>query len=50
MLMNSLPDIMAKISDHPVCKILLVTCGLVLVVLVMLQVQDGEVHYIYNNF
>lgn len=50
MLMNNLPGIMARISSHPVFKILVVTCCLFLVVLVMLQVQDGEVHYIYNNF
>ena len=48
--MNSLPDIMARLSDRLAFKILVVTCCLCLTVLVLLQVQDGEVHYIYNNF
>ena len=48
--MNSLPDIMARLSDRLAFKILVVTCCLCLPVLVLLQVQDGEVHYIYNNF
>ena len=49
-LMSSLPNIMAKISNSLIFKIVLVACCLFLTVLVMLQVQDGEVHYIYNNF
>ncbi|MCH4156987.1 MAG: hypothetical protein LKF34_00105 [Acidaminococcaceae bacterium] len=48
--MNSLPDIMARVTNSLAFKILAVTCCLCLTVLVLLQVQDGEVHYIYNNF
>ena len=36
--MNSLPDIMARLSDRLAFKILVVTCCLCLTVLVLLQV------------
>ena len=48
--MNNFANALAKLSNSLVFKAVFISCGLLLTIYMMLQMQDAEVHYIYNNF